>query len=119
MGSKVRLRRGFHAGRLRGEASPRNRLGNICGVASDPYCRWLSTRRPYLGGCDIWIAVRFYHRTHYTQVILIYSQGRMNNSKFNWTHQCTLVYIRPLYTDVISRVINCSIYILSNSTIKY
>lgn len=75
MGGKVRLWRGFHAGRLRGKASPRARLGDICGVAGDPYRRWFPTSRPCLSGCDSRIAVCPYHRTYYTQVTLIYSDG--------------------------------------------
>lgn len=74
MGSKVRLRRGFHAGRLRGEASPRARLGDICGMAGDPYRRWFPADRPYRGGRDYGIIVRPYHCTHYTQVTLICSK---------------------------------------------
>lgn len=78
MGGKVRLWCGFHAGRLRGKASPRARLGDICGVAGDSYRRWFPTDRLYLGGRHPGIAVRPYHRTHYTQVTVIYSQRRMN-----------------------------------------
>lgn len=75
MGGKVRLRRSFHAGHLRGEASPRDRLGDICGMAGDPYRRWLPAGRPCLGRRGSGIAVRPYHRTRYTQVMLVYSQG--------------------------------------------
>lgn len=71
MGGKVQLQRGFHVGRLRGEASPRARLGDICGMAGDPYRRWFPTNCPYLGGRDSGIAMCPYHRTHYTQVIFI------------------------------------------------
>ena len=74
MGGKVRLWRSFHAGRLRGEAFSRDRLGDIYRMAGDSYRRWFPAGRPYLGRCGSRIAVRSYHRTHYTQVMLV-SQG--------------------------------------------
>lgn len=68
MGDKVRLRRGFHAGRLRGETPPRVRLGDIRGVAGDPFRRWLPAGCSHLGGRDSGITMRPYNCTHHTQV---------------------------------------------------
>jgi len=73
MGRKVRLRRGIYAGRLRGETSPRARLGDIRGVAGNPIRRWFPAGRPHLSGGGSGIAMRPYNSTHHTQVTFIYS----------------------------------------------
>lgn len=71
MGGKVRLRRGFHAGRLRGETSPCPRLGDFCRMAGDPLSRWSPAGHPDPGGSCSGITVRPYDCAHHTQVMML------------------------------------------------
>lgn len=77
MGREVQLWRGIHVGSLRGETSPRNRLGDIRRVAGDSIRRWFPAGRPHLGGSDFGIAMCPYNSTHHTQVTFISIQWRI------------------------------------------
>lgn len=70
MGDQVRLRRGFHAGRFRGQAPPRARIGGARGVAGDPSRGRHAAGCARLGERGSGITVRPHNRAHRTQVIV-------------------------------------------------
>jgi len=106
MGGKVRLRRGFHAGRLRSEASPRARLGDFCRMAGDPLSRWSPAGCPHPGGSHSGITVRPHDRTHHTQVMLtIYLMLHTEKyilylNKYYLFRDFTSLYIRKSITSL-------------------